>query len=92
MHPSGVARRELGAVRQAGRPLTAVGNGPQPDRLDAVLALVVGDLARSWTKRRRTRRPSSRNGAELQRSSKESTDGSCKAQPAAERPHGRAAR
>lgn len=74
MHRSGVARRELGAVRQAGRPLTAVGNGPQPDRLDAVLALVVGDLARSWTKRRRTRRPSSRNGAELQRSSKESTD------------------
>ena len=55
MRRSGIARRGLGAARQTGRPLEAVGNGAQPDLLDAVLALVVGDLARSWTGRRWTR-------------------------------------
>ena len=55
VHRSRIARRGLGAARQTGRPLEAVGNEAQSDRLDAVLALVVGDLARSWADRRRTR-------------------------------------
>jgi hypothetical protein len=42
--------------------------------LDAVLALVVGDLARFWAKRIRTRGPSSANAAELQRTSEESRE------------------
>ena len=63
MRRSGIARRGL-AARQTGRPLEAVGNGRKPDLLDAVLALVAGDLARSWTRRIRTRGPSSANAAE----------------------------
>ena len=85
VYRSGIARRGLGAARQIGRPLEAVGNGAKPDRLDAVLALVVGDLARSWTKRSRTRGPSSPNAAEVKRTSEESRDGGRRAQPAAER-------
>jgi hypothetical protein len=47
--------------------------GPQPDRAGAVLALVVGDLARTWRKQRRERGSSARNGAVLETTIKEST-------------------
>src|SRR5437764_1049596 len=67
---SGKARRGLGAARQTGRPPEAVGNGAKPDRSDAVLALVVGDLARISRKQRRKRGPSSRNGGVLQTTSR----------------------
>ena len=70
MRRSGKARRGLGAARQTGRPPEAVGSGLQPDRSDAVLALVVGDLARIWRKQRRKRGPSSRNGGVLQTTSR----------------------
>ena len=60
MHRSGFARRAFQGAREAGRPVEALGNQAQPEGLDAVLALVVGDLARTWTKRRRMRAPSSR--------------------------------
>ena len=53
MKRSGIATRGLGGPLETARPLAAVGNGAKPDRLGAVLALVVGDLARPWTKRRR---------------------------------------
>jgi len=55
VHGSATARHAPGAARETGRPLEAVGNGAKPDRLGAVLALVVGDLARPWAKQRRTR-------------------------------------
>ena len=67
----GIAHRALGAARETGRPLAAVGNGAQPDRLDVALTPLAGDLARAWTKRRRTRGPSSGNGAAFQPTSEE---------------------
>ncbi len=88
VHGSATARHAPGAARETGRPLEAVGNGAKPDRLGAVLALVVGDLARPWAKQRRTRGLVPGNGAEPQRTSAESRDGNRRAQPAAERPHG----
>ena len=48
------------AARGAGPtdpPLEVVGNGAEPDRLGAVLTLIVGDLARTWTKQRGKRGP-----------------------------------
>ena len=71
MHGSEIAHRALQASCEPGRP-EAVGNGPQPDRLGEVLALVAGDLARTWRKQRRKRGPISRNGAVLQTTSEES--------------------
>jgi hypothetical protein len=52
MQGSGIATRALQRARETGRPLEAVGNGGQPDRLGAVLAMVVADLARTWIKQR----------------------------------------
>jgi hypothetical protein len=63
VHGSEIAHRALQASCEPVRP-EAVGNWTKPDRLDAVLALVVGDLARSWTRRIRTRGPSSASAAE----------------------------
>jgi hypothetical protein len=42
-------------ARQTG--LKAAAKGAEPDRMGAVLALVVADLARPWTKQRRKRGP-----------------------------------
>jgi hypothetical protein len=53
---SGIASRGRRGVSGARRPLEAVGDGGQPDRLGAVLALVVTDLARTWMKQERKRR------------------------------------
>ena len=72
MHGSGIAHRALQAACEPGRS-EAVGNGRQPDRLGEVLVLVVGDLARTWRKQRRERGSSSRNGAVLETTIKEST-------------------
>jgi len=72
VHESGVAGRALGDPRGISRPLEALGNGEQPDRLGAVLALAVGELARPWTKQKRRREPSSRRGPALQPTSAES--------------------
>jgi hypothetical protein len=60
MHRSGLDRSALQGARDSGRPLAAVGSLAQPERWDAVLALVVRDLARTWTTRRRMRGPTSR--------------------------------
>jgi len=54
---SGVGHRALQGTCEPRWPLEAVGTGPEPDRLDAVLALIVNDLARIWTKQRRKRGP-----------------------------------
>jgi hypothetical protein len=48
-----ITSRALQGAYETGRPPEAVGNGAQPDRLGAVLALVVGELARTWTKQSR---------------------------------------
>src|SRR6476660_4356317 len=72
VHRSGIAHRAWQAAREPGWP-EAVGHGLQPDRSGAVLALVAGDLARTWRKQRRNRGPSSRNGAVLQTRIKAST-------------------
>jgi hypothetical protein len=53
---SGIATRGLQAAGQPVRPLEAVDNRAVPDRLGTVLALVVGDLTRSWRQQTRTRR------------------------------------
>jgi hypothetical protein len=53
---SGIATRGLQAAGQAVRPLEAVDSRAVADRLGTVLALVVGDLARSWRKQTRPRR------------------------------------
>jgi hypothetical protein len=66
MPRSGIARRASRGARETGRPPESVGSGAEPDRSSAVLALVVGDLARTWTKQRRKRGPNSLNGAVLQ--------------------------
>jgi len=71
VHRSGIARSAFQGPRETGRPLEAVGTGAEPDRLEAVVALVVGELARSWTRQRRKPGPSSRNGAVLQPTSDE---------------------
>jgi hypothetical protein len=73
VHPSAIAGRSFRGACQAGRPLEAVGNGTKPDRLDAVLALVVRDLARIWTEQKRKRGSTLRNGAVLQPTIKQST-------------------
>src|SRR2546423_15673049 len=72
VHRSGIPLRAFQGARETGRSLDAVGNGGQPDRPGAVLALVAGDLARTWRKQRRKRGPSSRSGAVLQMTSEES--------------------
>jgi hypothetical protein len=64
---SGIAPRAFQGARETGQPLEAVGTGAQPDCLGGAPALVGGDLARAWTKRRRRRGPSSRKGPVLQR-------------------------
>jgi hypothetical protein len=51
----GIANRSLQGVRRARRPLEAVGNEEEPDRLGAVLGLVVVGLSRTWTKQGRKR-------------------------------------
>jgi hypothetical protein len=54
---SGIARSSFAShARQTGR-LEAGGKGDESDRMGAVLAMVVRDLARPWTKQRRKRRP-----------------------------------
>jgi hypothetical protein len=73
VHRSAIAGRSFQGACQAGRPLEAVGNGTKPDRLDAVLALVVGDLARIWTEQKRKRGSTLRNGAVLRPTIKQST-------------------
>ena len=73
VHGSGVGDRVLQGAYGTGRPLEAVGNGAEPDTLGAVLALVVADLACTWTKQKGTRGPSSRSGTELQPTREEST-------------------
>jgi hypothetical protein len=72
MHGSGIARCALGDARQTRRPLEAVRNGAEPDRLGAVLDMAVRELARAWTQQGRTRGPSSRSGAVLKATSEES--------------------
>ena len=66
-----IARRALQGARETGRPLDAVGNGAEPDRLGAVLDMAVRDLARIWTQQRRTRGPSARSAAVLKAASEE---------------------
>lgn len=57
MHGSGIARPGFASrPRQFGR-FKTVANRAEPDRLGAVLALVVGDLTRTWTKQQRRRGP-----------------------------------
>jgi hypothetical protein len=63
VHGSGIARRALGGARETGRPLQAVGNEADPDRLGAVLALVLGDLARVGSRDRSEDRRSQRCSA-----------------------------
>ena len=57
MQGSRVARRALHGAFHTGRPRERVGTGADADRASAVLALVVRDLARTWTKQRRTKEP-----------------------------------
>jgi hypothetical protein len=53
VHGSGIARPSFASCpRQVGR-LKTVAKRTEPDRLGAVLALVAGDLARTWTKQQR---------------------------------------
>jgi hypothetical protein len=73
VHGSGIAHRALQDAHETGRPLEAVGKGAEPDTLGAVLALVVGDLARTWTKQKRKRGPTLPNGAVLQPAIREGT-------------------
>ena len=55
MHGSGTARPGFASrSRQVGR-LKTVAKRAEPGGLGAVLALVVGDLARAWTKQQRKR-------------------------------------
>jgi hypothetical protein len=67
VHGLWIAPRALQGACESGRPLEAVGNGAEPDRLGAVLALVVGELARTWTKQRSKRGATLPNYAVLQR-------------------------
>jgi hypothetical protein len=54
---SGIARRGfVSRAKRTGR-FEAAGDGDESDGIGAVLALVVGDLARPWTKQRRRRGP-----------------------------------
>ena len=55
MQGSRIARRGLQGAFGTGRPREAVGIGADADRSGAALALVVHDLARTWTKQRRKR-------------------------------------
>lgn len=73
MDRSAIAGRSFQGARQAGRPLEAVGGETKPDRLDAVLALVVGDLVRIWIEQKRKRASALPNGAVLQPTIKETT-------------------
>jgi hypothetical protein len=63
MQGSRVARRAVQGALQTRRPSQAVGIGADADRLGAVLALVVGDLARPWAMQRRKRAPTLRTAA-----------------------------
>src|SRR5947208_16569243 len=65
MHGSGIARRALGDARQTRRPVEAVRNAAEPDRLGAVLDMAVRELARTWSQQRPTRGPSFRSAAVL---------------------------
>jgi hypothetical protein len=57
VHGSGIARPSFASrPRQVGR-LKTVAKRAELDRLGAVLALVVGDLARTWTKQQRKQGP-----------------------------------
>ena len=70
MQRSRTARRALGAPPEMGRQVEGVGGRlrvsaipitvAEPDRADALLAIVVGDLARTPTKRGRKRGPTIR--------------------------------
>jgi hypothetical protein len=72
---SGIARRALQGRSHTGRPFEAVGEGAEPDGFGAVLALVVGELARVWMKQTRKRGPTltTANRAVLQPTSEETT-------------------
>jgi hypothetical protein len=74
MQGSRVARRALHGSFDTGRPRESVRIGADADRLSAVLALVVRELARPWTKQRRKRGPTLRAPASavLQPASEES--------------------
>jgi hypothetical protein len=72
---SAIAPDDLQGAGQTDRLLETVGDGAEPDRLGAVIDLVVGDLGRTWMKqtRIRGRTPTTPIGAVLQRTSEEST-------------------
>ena len=55
MQRSGRGSHALQAAGHSGRPLEAAGYGVEPDPLGAVLALVLSDLVRTWTKQARKR-------------------------------------
>jgi hypothetical protein len=57
MQGSRIARRGFQGAFSKRQPPGAVGIGADADRSGAVLALVVHDLARTWTKQRRKRGP-----------------------------------
>jgi hypothetical protein len=59
VHRSGIAHRAFQDARETGRPSESLGHPAEPDRLDAVLALLVSDLARTWTKQRSKLQPPS---------------------------------
>jgi hypothetical protein len=74
MHRSRVVSRGLHGAFDTGRPSEPVGIGVDADRSGAVIALVVRDLARTWTKQKRKRGPALRTPARavLQPASEES--------------------
>ena len=57
MQGSRVAHRGLRGTLDSGRPREAGGIGADADPSGPVLAVVVRDLARTWTKQRRKRGP-----------------------------------
>ena len=57
MQGSKVARRALDGAVATGMPRESVGIGADAERWGAVLALIVRDLARPWTKQRQKRGP-----------------------------------
>jgi hypothetical protein len=72
---SAITNRALQGAYKTGHPLEAIGSVAQPERLGVVLALVVGELTRTWTKQRRKREatPTTPVNAGFQPTSEEST-------------------
>lgn len=69
VHRSGIASGALGGACETSRGRETARKRVRPGRSDAVLSMIVGDLARTWTKRRRARGPSLRSGVAPQRTS-----------------------